>query len=84
MGFASAVKAKDNHLFGHYYAMKVHERLGNSSDYEHHRGLVLQSMRDQFWAKWIAEFPDFREKLEALAAVHPRLEMNLKLLAFDS
>lgn len=65
-GFLSAIKAKDNHLFGHYYTYAIYRRLGEHAKAEYHKKLALKASNDEFWKSWLEIFPEFSTKIEDL------------------
>jgi len=65
-GFLSAIKAKDNHLFGHYYTYAIYRRLGEHAKAEYHQKLALKASNDEFWKSWLEIFPEFSTKIEDL------------------
>jgi len=71
-GFLSAIKAKDNHLFGHYFTSVIYRRLGEDAKAEYHQKLALKASNDEFWKTWLEIFPEFSTKIE-----------DLKKLAFE-
>jgi radical SAM superfamily enzyme YgiQ (UPF0313 family) len=65
-GFLSAIKAKDNNLFGHYYTYAIYRRLGEHAKAEYHQKLALKASNDEFWKSWLEIFPEFSTKIEDL------------------
>lgn len=65
-GFLAAIKAKDNHLFGHYYTALTYKRLNLHKKAEHHKNIALKVSADSFWAGWLIEFPEVQSQIEQL------------------
>ena len=65
-GFLSAIKAKDNHLFGHYFTSVIYRRLGDNIKAMHHENLALKASNDEFWRTWMEIFPEFSLKIDDL------------------
>ena len=67
-GFLSAIKAKDNHLFGHYFTSIIYRRLEETGKADHHKNLALNASTDEFWQTWLEIFPDFALQIAELRA----------------
>ena len=52
MGFENAIKARSDHLFGHYYAARAYERLGQSEKAELHDAAARKAAKNPFWQKY--------------------------------
>jgi hypothetical protein len=65
-GFMSAIKAKDNHLFGHYFASVIYRRLGNAEKAIYHEQLAMTAAKDEFWNVWLETFPEVNSKINEL------------------
>ena len=63
LGFLSAIKAKDNHLFGHFYTSIIYRRFGDVSKAEHHESLAILASEDVYWTTWLEIFPEFKTKV---------------------
>ena len=66
LGFRSAIKAKNNHLFGHYFCYAVYIRFNDIEAAAHHKKLTLAAAEDEYWQKWLIEFPDFHKLIKQL------------------
>lgn len=65
-GFLAAIKAKDNHLFGHYYTALAYNRLGLQKKAEYHKNIALKVSHDIFWSGWLKDFPEVHSQIEQL------------------
>jgi anaerobic magnesium-protoporphyrin IX monomethyl ester cyclase len=65
-GFLSSIKAKDNHLFGHFFTSVTYRRLGDDVKAKHHENLALKASNDEFWKTWLEIFPEFSSKIDDL------------------
>jgi len=69
-GFLSAIKAKDNHLFGHYFTSIIYHRLGDEPKALHHEALAMQASNDEFWKTWLEVFPEFSKMISDIKIPH--------------
>lgn len=55
-GIKNAVRAKHDHVFGHYYAAKCYEGLNEPEKAAEHMALAREHANSQFWRKYVDMF----------------------------
>ena len=83
LGFLSAIQAKDNHFFGHYYASRALFRLGRVDRSNYHAELARNASENPYWITWIEEFPGFKEALQKGHIGAPSEKRALEILTCD-